>query len=60
MGNNLTLQEWQLAYNQNPQHVRRQIQTLLTLYRKSGEMDKLEAVKQIWLSLTSKELKDDT
>jgi len=54
MGNSLSLEEWQLAYQQDKNKVRRQIQTLLTLYLRTGEEDKLQAVKDIWISLISK------
>ena len=53
MANNLTLAEWQAAYQQNPDKVRRQIQTLLRLYWDDPE--KLNAVKQIWLALVTPE-----
>jgi len=58
MGDGLSLEEWQVAYQKNPEHVRRQIQTLLRLYAGTGEQDKLDAVKKIWLLLISKETED--
>ena len=58
MGDGLSLEEWRVAYQKNPEHVRRQIQTLLRLYMGTGERDKLDAVKNIWLSLISKETED--
>jgi len=53
LGDGLSLAEWRVAYQQDKNKVRRQIQTLLTLYRRTGEEDKLQAVKNIWIDLTS-------
>jgi len=53
MGNSLSLEQWKLAYKQDPDKVRGQIQTLLTLYQRTGEEDKLRVVKSIWLELVS-------
>jgi len=53
MADGLSLEEWQIAYRADKEKVRRQIQTLLTLYQRTGEEDKLKVVKSIWLELVS-------
>ena len=56
MGDGLSLEEWQAAYAANKEHVRRQIQTLLKLYSHTGEDDKLQAVKELWISLVARDV----
>ena len=56
MGDGLSLEEWTEAYRQDKEKVRRQIQTMIKLYSHTGEQDKLETVKKLWIYLVAGDL----